>query len=44
MIHYNFRCWLNVDKGFIWSFVGPVAVVMLVSKSIFLFIKSTVVI
>ena len=26
-----FRCWLRVDNYFIWSFIGPVAFVILVS-------------
>ena len=21
---YGFRCWLSLNKGFIWSFIGPV--------------------
>lgn len=25
------RCWLKTSTGFIWSFVGPVAAVMLVN-------------
>uniref|UniRef100_A0A8C6QW07 Adhesion G protein-coupled receptor E4 n=1 Tax=Nannospalax galili TaxID=1026970 RepID=A0A8C6QW07_NANGA len=31
--HYgtSTHCWLSLDKGFIWSFLGPVAVVILVN-------------
>ena len=25
------RCWLSFDEGFIWSFVGPVLGIILVS-------------
>uniref|UniRef100_A0A250YKH2 Putative EGF-like module-containing mucin-like hormone receptor-like 4 n=1 Tax=Castor canadensis TaxID=51338 RepID=A0A250YKH2_CASCN len=25
------HCWLNLDKGFIWSFMGPVVVVILIN-------------
>uniref|UniRef100_A0A2K5S2Y3 EGF-like module receptor 1 n=1 Tax=Cebus imitator TaxID=2715852 RepID=A0A2K5S2Y3_CEBIM len=28
---YN-RCWLNTEAGFIWSFLGPVCIVIMVSK------------
>ncbi|XP_007955874.1 putative adhesion G protein-coupled receptor E4P [Orycteropus afer afer] len=27
---YN-HCWLNLDKGFIWSFMGPVAIIILIN-------------
>ncbi|XP_069864508.1 putative adhesion G protein-coupled receptor E4P isoform X2 [Dipodomys merriami] len=26
------HCWLNLDKGFIWSFIGPVAVIILINS------------
>ena len=26
-----FSCWLSIDKGIIWSFVGPMLAVILVS-------------
>uniref|UniRef100_A0A8C0SYW7 Adhesion G protein-coupled receptor E3 n=1 Tax=Canis lupus familiaris TaxID=9615 RepID=A0A8C0SYW7_CANLF len=26
------RCWLNLDKGFIWSFLGPVCAIICVRK------------
>ncbi|XP_048196580.1 adhesion G protein-coupled receptor E4-like [Perognathus longimembris pacificus] len=26
------HCWLNLEKGFIWSFMGPVAVIILVNS------------
>ncbi|KAM6216724.1 putative adhesion G protein-coupled receptor E4P [Rhynchocyon petersi] len=31
--HYgtNSHCWLEFDKGFIWSFMGPVAVIILIN-------------
>ncbi|XP_054418029.1 putative adhesion G protein-coupled receptor E4P [Pteronotus mesoamericanus] len=25
------HCWLNLDKGFIWSFMGPVAIIILIN-------------
>ncbi|XP_015419834.1 PREDICTED: adhesion G protein-coupled receptor E4 [Myotis davidii] len=25
------HCWLKIDKGFIWSFIGPVAVIVLIN-------------
>ncbi|KAM9688822.1 adhesion G protein-coupled receptor E4-like isoform 2-T2 [Trichechus inunguis] len=27
----NTHCWLKLDKGFIWSFTGPVAVIILIN-------------
>uniref|UniRef100_A0A8C0K5D4 Adhesion G protein-coupled receptor E3 n=1 Tax=Canis lupus dingo TaxID=286419 RepID=A0A8C0K5D4_CANLU len=32
------RCWLNLDKGFIWSFLGPVCAIICVNLVIFLLI------
>ncbi|XP_036595915.1 adhesion G protein-coupled receptor E4-like [Trichosurus vulpecula] len=31
--HY---CWLNVEKGFIWSFIGPVFIITLINLSFYL--------
>ena len=31
-VAYCFSCWLSLDRGFIWSFVGPVLVVLAVSQ------------
>ena len=28
----SFSCWLSLDRGFIWSFVGPVLLVLAVSR------------
>ena len=28
---YLYRCWLNYDKGFFWSFLGPVCCILGVS-------------
>ncbi|XP_070272063.1 putative adhesion G protein-coupled receptor E4P isoform X1 [Myotis yumanensis] len=25
------HCWLKIDKGFIWSFIGPVAIIVLIN-------------
>ncbi|XP_042638688.1 adhesion G protein-coupled receptor E3 [Orycteropus afer afer] len=30
------RCWLNLDEGFIWSFLGPVVVIICVNLVFFL--------
>ena len=27
---YGFRCWLSLDKGYIWSFIGPVIAIIAV--------------
>ncbi|XP_064136488.1 adhesion G protein-coupled receptor E4-like isoform X3 [Loxodonta africana] len=27
----NTHCWLKLDKGFIWSFLGPVAIIILIN-------------
>ncbi|XP_059016235.1 adhesion G protein-coupled receptor E3 isoform X2 [Mustela lutreola] len=32
------RCWLNLDQGFIWSFLGPVCAIICVNLVIFLLI------
>ncbi|XP_072643060.1 adhesion G protein-coupled receptor E3 isoform X3 [Canis lupus baileyi] len=32
------RCWLNLDKGFIWSFLGPVCAIICVNLVIFLLV------
>ncbi|XP_004399072.1 PREDICTED: EGF-like module-containing mucin-like hormone receptor-like 3 [Odobenus rosmarus divergens] len=32
------RCWLNLDQGFIWSFLGPVCVIICVNLVIFLLV------
>ncbi|XP_032691804.1 adhesion G protein-coupled receptor E3 isoform X1 [Lontra canadensis] len=32
------RCWLNLDQGFIWSFLGPVCTIICVNLVIFLLI------
>lgn len=32
------RCWLSVDNHFIWSFIGPVTFIIMVSCFIFLWI------
>ncbi|XP_064605139.1 adhesion G protein-coupled receptor L3-like [Liolophura sinensis] len=37
--HY---CWLSVDNLFIWSFAGPVAVILLVNATILTYAMSTV--
>lgn len=31
------RCWLSVEKGTIWAFMGPVAVILTVSSNLDLF-------
>ncbi|XP_072462641.1 adhesion G protein-coupled receptor E3-like [Notamacropus eugenii] len=31
--HY---CWLNIEKGFIWSFIGPVFIIILINLSFYL--------
>ena len=28
---YIFSCWLNYDTGFVWSFIGPVILIIIVS-------------
>lgn len=30
-LFYLYRCWLNYEKGFIWSFLGPVCCILGVS-------------
>uniref|UniRef100_A0A671T4M9 Si:ch211-241f5.3 n=1 Tax=Sinocyclocheilus anshuiensis TaxID=1608454 RepID=A0A671T4M9_9TELE len=32
----NFSCWLNIKDGFIWSFYGPVCVIIIVNVFFFL--------
>ncbi|XP_025718878.1 adhesion G protein-coupled receptor E3 isoform X2 [Callorhinus ursinus] len=32
------RCWLSLDQGFIWSFLGPVCVIICVNLVIFLLV------
>lgn len=31
LVVFHFRCWLRVDNYFIWSFIGPVSFVIVVS-------------
>ncbi|XP_027624790.1 putative adhesion G protein-coupled receptor E4P isoform X2 [Tupaia chinensis] len=36
--HYgtSTHCWLKLDKGFIWSFMGPVAVIILINLTFYI--------
>lgn len=40
MLFFHTSCWLHVDNYFIWSFIGPVTFIILVSRLYFPFIFS----
>nr|XP_020835603.1 putative adhesion G protein-coupled receptor E4P isoform X2 [Phascolarctos cinereus] len=35
-IQHNACCWLKIEKGFIWSFIGPVFVITLINLTFYL--------